>query len=153
MDAVTDPELAAYLSRMRAHRAELRESITAVDEALAAPISLEDAWLERVHAALAELAHDFGEHVALTEGDGGLYATLRASSPRLAGPARRLTDEHGRYAAHLESLLARLAGPSPGDLVELREEVTDLLGKLVRHRQRGSDLVYEAWEVDVGGSG
>jgi len=26
-----------------------------------------------------------------------------------------------------------------------------LLGRLVRHRQRGSDLLYEAWAVDIGG--
>jgi hypothetical protein len=26
-----------------------------------------------------------------------------------------------------------------------------LLGLLVRHRQRGSDLVYEAYELDIGG--
>jgi hypothetical protein len=147
-----DAEFAAYLDRVRAHRAELRDSIAAVDDALAAPVSLEGAWLERVHAALTELSGDFAEHVALTEGEGGLYASVRASSPRLAGAARRLVDEHRRHAAHLDSLLARLGQASTEDPLALREEVTDLLGQLVRHRQRGSDLVYEAWEVDVGGS-
>ena len=29
--------------------------------------------------------------------------------------------------------------------------MTRLLGRLVRHRQRGSDLLYEAWAVDIGG--
>jgi hypothetical protein len=28
---------------------------------------------------------------------------------------------------------------------------TALLGRLLRHRQRGSDLVYEAYQIDIGG--
>ena len=39
------------------------------------------------------------------------------------------------------------------DVLALREEVTALMGQLVRHRQSGSDLVFEAYEVDLGGSG
>jgi hypothetical protein len=33
----------------------------------------------------------------------------------------------------------------------VRDLGTALLGRLVRHRQRGSDLVFEAYEVDIGG--
>jgi hypothetical protein len=33
----------------------------------------------------------------------------------------------------------------------LRDGLTDLLAELVRHRQRGADLVYEAYSVDIGG--
>jgi hypothetical protein len=147
-----DSELGRYLERVRAHRAELRESVAAVDEALASPISGER-WLGRVHAALAELAHDFRQHIELTEGPGGLYQDVQRSSPRLSGRVRRLTDEHRRYAAHLDSLLARLDGGGPvDDLTALREEATALMGLLVRHRQTGSDLVFEAYEVDLGGS-
>ncbi len=59
-----------------------------------------------------------------------------------------------RYAAHLGSLLVRLDGNGPiDDPLALREEVTTLMGQLVRHRQSGSDLVFEAYEVDLGGSG
>ena len=148
-----DTEFAGYLQRMRAHRAELRESVAAVDEALASPISRRDVWLERVHAALAELAHDFQVHIELTEGEGGLYQDVRRSAPRLSGRVRRLTDEHRRYAEHLESLLARFDnGGALDDLSDLREEITALMGQFVRHRQTGSDLVFEAYEVDIGGS-
>jgi hypothetical protein len=49
--------------------------------------------------------------------------------------------------------LARLDGGGPvDDLTALREEATALMGLLVRHRQTGSDLVFEAYEVDLGGS-
>ena len=40
------------------------------------------------------------------------------------------------------------------DAVEAhREACIRLLGRLVRHRQRRSDLIYEAYAVDIGGSG
>jgi len=37
------------------------------------------------------------------------------------------------------------------DVDSVRDLGTALLGRLVRHRQRGSDLVFEAYEVDIGG--
>jgi hypothetical protein len=33
----------------------------------------------------------------------------------------------------------------------LRGWTSDLLHELSRHRQRGADLVYEAYETDIGG--
>jgi hypothetical protein len=44
-------------------------------------------------------------------------------------------------------------GGTTADLPVFREEVTTLMGQLVRHRQKGADLVYEAYDVDLGGSG
>jgi hypothetical protein len=40
---------------------------------------------------------------------------------------------------------------SDGDVDHVRELGTTLLGALVRHRQRGADLVFEAYQVDIGG--
>ena len=34
---------------------------------------------------------------------------------------------------------------------DLRTELTALLAALAKHRQRGADLVYEAFDVDIGG--
>jgi hypothetical protein len=33
----------------------------------------------------------------------------------------------------------------------VRAAATSLLARLARHRQRGADLVFEAYQVDVGG--
>jgi hypothetical protein len=33
----------------------------------------------------------------------------------------------------------------------LRSQLTEMLYALARHRQRGADLVYEAYDVDLGG--
>ena len=33
----------------------------------------------------------------------------------------------------------------------IRDAAITLMGLLVRHRQRGADLVYEAYDVEIGG--
>ena len=153
-DTRIDTDLSIYLAKVRAHRAELRDSVAAVDEALASPIARGGAWRERVRAALAELHHDFQDHIDLTEGRGGLYEKIRLGDPRLSGKVDRLADQHVRYRDAISGFLAVLEhGGTMADLPVFREEVTNLMGMLVRHRQAGSDLVYEAYEVDLGGQG
>jgi hypothetical protein len=144
---------ADLLEELRRHRAELRESISALEDALAAPaVSDRQRWAQRVHVAAVELAGDFREHVDLTEGPDGLYREVLKTSPRLSGAVDTLTREHARIRGQVDSLLARV-GPSDGvvDVDRVRDLGTALLGRLVRHRQRGSDLVFEAYEFDIGG--
>ena len=150
----TDTELAAYLERVRAHRAELHESLSAVDLALESPIARGGLWRERVRAALAELAHDFADHIALTESPGGVYDRVQSSSPRLRAAVNRLRAEHHDFGDAINGYLAVLEhGGTMADLPAFREELTTLMGRLRRHRQAGSDLIYEAYDVDLGGSG
>ncbi len=151
--AQTAADLASHLDRVRLHRSELGESLAAVVLALEAPVARGGMWRERVRAALAELAHDFEDHIALTEGPGGLYERLRHDAPRLSGPVDRLAAEHRELHEAVHGYLAVLEhGGTLADLPIFREELTVLVGRFVRHRQRGGDLVYEAYDVDLGGS-
>ena len=53
------------------------------------------------------------------------------------------------------SLKARLTAARAGDALsvdEARDEIQRLLGRLVKHRQRGADLVWEAYTRDIGGA-
>jgi hypothetical protein len=145
--------LAAHLERVRAHRAELRESVTAVGAALESPLARGGMWRERVRAALAELAHDFDDHVLLTESSGGAYDRAAHAAPRLAGVAGRLRAEHPELRDCIHGYLAVLEhGGTMADLPVFREEVGDLVARLVRHRSKGDDLLHEAYDVDLGGS-
>lgn len=141
------------LEELRRHRAELRESMSALEAALAAPaVGDTGRWAERVHVATVELAGDFREHVGVTEGPGGLYREVLDTSPRLSGAVTALTHEHVLIRGQVDSLLARVAAPGAmGDVDRVRDLGTALLGRLVRHRQRGADLVFEAYEFDIGG--
>jgi hypothetical protein len=143
----------AFLEDLRRHRAELRESMSALEDALAAPATADQArWAQRVQAALVELSGDFREHIELTEGPRGLYRDLLKVSPRLSEAVAGLTREHALVTGQLDGLLARVPGPGGvEDVDRVRDLGNALLGRLVRHRQRGSDLLFEAYEFDIGG--
>jgi hypothetical protein len=141
------------LDAVRARRAELRESMAALEQALAGPgPGRVAAWAERVHVALVELSADLTAHIDLSEGADGLHAEVLSSSPRLAGQVRRLVREHGEMTSVVEELMARAQAALDDDAVAVvRSRGTTLLGLLVRHRQAGADLLYEAYQTDVGG--
>jgi hypothetical protein len=145
----TDPGLEA----LRRLRAELGGSMAALEQALAPPIAGgHSAWAERVDAALVGLSADFDEHVALMEGSGGLHEAVVAAAPRLSHAVGRLVAEHTVIRGLVEDLLARVRPPAAADEVEaIRALGATLLGRLARHRQRGADLIHEAYEVDLGG--
>ena len=142
-----------FLMELRRRRAELRESMSALENALAAPAASDQArWAERVHVAAVELAGDFREHVDLAEGPDGLYREILDTSPRLSEAVAALTREHLLIRRDVDGLVERVATPGDAEDVERARVLgTALLGRLVRHRQRGSDLVYEAYEYDIGG--
>ncbi|MGZ5400566.1 MAG: hypothetical protein ACXWDM_11185 [Nocardioides sp.] len=143
----------AFLEELRRQRAELRESMSALEAALAAPTAADQArWAQRVHVALVELAGDFREHLDITEGPHGLYHDLLTTSPRLSGAVAGLKREHVLIRGQIDKLLARVTAPEViEDVDRVRGLGTALLGRLVRHRQRGSDLLFEAYELDIGG--
>jgi hypothetical protein len=144
----------ALLKEIRRRRSELRDSMGALELALSgpAPAGHTAHWVERVHAALLELSGDLRQHVAVTEGPDGLYQDLLRTAPRLTGPVASLTADHTVINDSLEQVLALVDSPAASaDVAQVRELGTALLGRIVRHRQRGADLVYEAYEVDVGG--
>ena len=145
----TDPGLES----LRRHRAELRESMGALEQALAAPAAdLRGFWAERVNVALVELSADIREHIAITEGPDGLYPGVLTTAPRLSNSVAGLTREHVEIKAMSDDLLTRMGEPvASTDVEEVRDLAIALLAKLARHRQRGADLVYEAYQTDIGG--
>lgn len=131
----------------RRHRAELLQTIQAFEAALAVPAG-DPAWRDGVAERLRALREAFGEHVVVTEGPDGLYAELLDHAPRLANGVGALVREHAGVLGAIDALVARF--PS-GDIERLRGRSTELLRQLARHRQRGADLVYEAYATDIGG--
>ena len=142
------------LEAVRVRRAELRESLSFLERCLAAPASGRAVvWGEAVHDALRLLTGDFGAHVEVTEGPDGLHQSILARDLRLTNAVTTLTNEHAEMAAEIAALVADSEPPvAEQDVDDLRERATRLLGHLVRHRQVGADLVYEAFHTDVGGA-
>ena len=150
-----DDAFTTHLEQVRRQRAELGESMAALEAALTLPAGAGAVWRRRVRAALTELAHDLRDHAALTEVEGGLYADIGVTAPRLTYGVEVQLSEHTEALAEVERLLAeRDEGIRGDEAVEAhRDACIRLLGRLVRHRQRTSDLIYEAYAVDIGGSG
>jgi hypothetical protein len=126
---------------------ELLAAIHAFERAIAAP-ARDPRWRELVTERLRALREAFGEHVVLTEGPEGLYAELLVHAPRLAHGVDVLVREHAVLLAALDRLSQRM---STMDIERIRSKANDRLRQLGRHRQRGADLVYEAYATDIGG--
>ena len=77
------------------------------------------------------------------------------TSPRLSGTIDRLRDEHPEITEAVAQMLARLEqveiGGLPWPLEDARDDLQRFIGRLIRHRQKGADLVWEAYNVDIGG--
>jgi hypothetical protein len=143
----------SFLEELRRRRGEMRESIGELELALSAPAAADRAqWVKSVHAALVDLSGDLQQHVDITEGPEGLYGEVLSAAPRLADAVSRLTEDHGVIRERLDGLLARVdSAANLEDVTVVRDLGTELLANLVRHRQHGADLVFEAYEFDVGG--
>lgn len=110
----------------------------------------EPGWRERVRTRLCGLHRAFAEHVVVTEGPDGFYAELLDQAPRLARRIHVLLREHATVTDALSTLRVRVAAPET-TVEELRGRGGELLRDLARHRQRGADLVHEAYATDIGG--
>ncbi|HMG29245.1 MAG TPA: hypothetical protein VK585_03890 [Jiangellaceae bacterium] len=141
------------IEALRVRRAELYESMSALEQALAAPAPGRlDAWAERVHVALVELVSDFREHIAIAEGPKGVYRRVLSTTPRLSDAVARLTREHTAINDLIDQLLTRVGAARVSDGVDgVRDLGTALLVRLIQSRQRSADLIYEAYQSDIGG--
>jgi CRISPR/Cas system CSM-associated protein Csm2 small subunit len=138
------------LNSVAAQRSELRHGMGALEQALAAP-AVRPTWAVRVYTALAELDHDLQVHVRVTEGEDGLYSRVQVDAPRLAAAVQRLISEHHTMRTTLDELLKATEDADGADIEAVRETGTTMLALIAHHRQAGGDLLYEAYQSDIGG--
>jgi hypothetical protein len=72
----------------------------------------------------------------------------------LSSQVDRLRAEHPNLREGTAELVERLHSTAIGEgwpLDEARDDAQRLLGKIVKHRQQGADLVWEAYNLDIGG--
>jgi len=120
-----------------------------VERAAARPaIGREREWSEKLGEQLRQLSSAFDQHVLATESSDGLLANIVDAVPRLKHRVEIALDDHVQLHRQLQAALASLS-TERWKVDELREQVTDLLRGLTTHRQRGADLVYEAYSVDI----
>jgi hypothetical protein len=146
----------ADLSDVRQRRHRLAAQMREVEAVLASPLTgRPDAWTSAVGSALGTLDDVLSAHIAATEAPDGLLATVRAESPALDPQIRRLEADHERLRAALADVRRDLAssGADVDRCGAVRDAATELVAAIARHRQRGADLLYQAYDVDLGGGG
>ncbi|WP_233578099.1 MULTISPECIES: hypothetical protein [unclassified Micromonospora] len=131
------------------HPAGLAGDLHALARAVAAAPT-EARWRERVLLRLRPVGQSFTEHVQVTEGPAGLYRELLTHAPRLYHGVRLLTREHTAIGGALLAV-QRVAEQSEASPDELRHRAAYLLRTLARHRRRGADLLWQAYQMDLGG--
>ena len=151
-----DQDLTAALNAARQRRKTLHDTLVHLEEALSSPAAgrIPD-WTATVLKELHEVRDAFEQHILVTEQEEGLYDEILERAPRLAGNVRRLREEHPEISEHIGRTVARLEQEQVGDeawsLEAARDDLQRLIGQISRHRQRGADLVWEAYNVDIGG--
>jgi len=151
----SEPHPTPALQAAAQRRRELREALIAFEEALSSPMRDRVTWHVEATDALEALSHAFEDHVAATEASGGLYDEMREKSPHLRAKANRLREEHPAITAALVEASARLAAPpaDEADADAIRDGLQRLMGRIMRHRQHGADLVWDAYAIDIGDIG
>jgi hypothetical protein len=144
------------LDEARHRRRTLHESLVHLEEALSSPAAgrIPD-WTARVLKELVEVRDAFSQHVMVTERPDGLYEEILDRAPRLAGNVRRLKQEHPDIAMAIDQAIERLEQTEVGSIAwpldDARDDLQRFIGAVIRHRQKGADLVWEAYNVDIGG--
>jgi hypothetical protein len=150
-----DDELSPTLAEARRRRADLHHALVETEEAISGPASGREAlWTQEVVAALSRLRETIEEHIEVTERTEGLYDEVLHKAPRMAGAVQRLREEHPALRDSTSEMMAKLRTTPLGttwSLEEARDDVQRLLGRIVKHRQLGADLVWEAYNLDIGG--
>jgi len=150
MSDVRDQNRAA-LAAVRVRRDALLDVILDLEQSLAAPATERArAWAANVAGSLDALRNVFQHHVEDTEREGGFFEEILEEEPRLTRAVERMRADHVTIATSADELAERLhAVTDATDVEPLRSGLLDLIRSLLVHRHRGSELVYEAYNVDL----
>ena len=135
----------------------LRHARQAMDDAIIAPASGDPIeWGRGLHDALAELADILRRHREASERPGGTLEEMAQLEPRLVPRLERSQSEHVPLIERADGLREAVAAQVAAgrvDVDHLRQEAGRLQSDVRHHMAVGVDLMYEAYERDMGGEG
>ena len=146
----TNEQRSQALSAAGEHRVELKEAVSKAERAAASPTAM-PSWRDYVLRELEGLRIALDQHVEEVEGTDGLFAELTELSPRLIHKIHAVRDEHPVLCQGVGDAIELANSDAPAAAV--RQAVLDVLFLIVRHRQHGADLVFDGYNVDIGGGG
>lgn len=136
------------LTAASARRDQLKNAVSSVERAAASPSGM-PSWPAYVLGELAKLRDALDHHVTEVEGPDGLLAEMLETAPRLASKIDRVRDEHPMLRTMVDDTIALAESSTDPDAI--RASIVETLIAVVRHRQHGADLVFDGYNVDIGG--
>lgn len=121
--------------------------------AAAAP-GREAVWRDRVAQELKAFHDALAAHIASTESPAGLFGDVESINPSFHHRIERLKHEHADLLRQTQSLETHLVSPAAGDhfnFHDVRQRASWLLTALRHHQALEADLVFELYELDIGG--
>ena len=134
-------------------RSEMETAMRQVEHMAAAP-SANRSWIDELTRAVRQLEIALNNHIVEVETPSGLLDQIVDTAPRLQRRADETRAHHTEMVADITSLLESLAGSveqDPPPIDTIRTATLELLGEIARHRQQGADMIFEAYDVDIGG--
>ncbi len=142
------------LDAVRTRREALYQAVVGLEDALTTPVGDGGRWRLRVAMAVDHAALRIEEHAEETEARGGFLDRVIREEPRLRRRVDQLKVDHERLEKEVDALRTAVALVDDAAVADeapaIRNQAIELLGRLTRHRQRGADLIYEVYQVDIG---
>lgn len=139
------------LTAVAQQQSQLGQAMQQLESAVAAPAAKES-WTATLLHHLRQLETVFTHHVDSVQSPSGLLDRIVDQAPRLQRSVEARKLEHVRIATSISDTIQSTSPDGPGDtVIDIRESVMELIVDLSRYRQKGADLIYDAYAVDIGG--
>ncbi len=139
------------LAEIARHRSQLAAAMNHVEAAAAAPVGKES-WVIDLRHSLRQLEVAWNHHLVEMHNPNGLLDQIVEEAPRLQRSVDEMRGAQTEVAAVIGAAMELMAEADEGaDPKEFREAAIAALVEVTRHRQRGADLIYDAYDIDIGG--
>jgi len=143
----TDDQFAGVVKQ----RSQLGQAMQQVELAAAAPAA-KGSWIPELTQSLRQLDIAFDQHIRDVQAPLGLLDRIVDRAPRLQRSVEASKAEHAAVAEMVKQAVLLTEADDAADRVdEVREATMAALVALARHRQKGADLIYDAYAIDIGG--
>lgn len=140
------------LDTSRRERSESLDAVHYLEKIASSPgVGRLDEWRTELRDALSKLNSQLQDQYKTSADEDSVLGSVIDESPHLASRVRNLRNRQQRLLERIEALDLYVADSSRTvDMAGLRGEVRDLVNEVQALRAEESDLVYEAFYVDLG---
>jgi hypothetical protein len=144
----------AAIQASRDDRARMLKAMTALEASLASgAVSRQVAWQQRVTTALGVLEEAMKTQTQELTSGKGVLAEILDKAPRFERQVRHLRDQYADLARQINSLREQFTNDDDSefpDVGEIRQRLAWLITAIRHFQARESDLLQEAFCVDIG---